>query len=254
VSSASPSPRPPSDAGGWQPRESLNLASRRGKARKVRALLRSWRPLEGARILEIGTGAGVAAELLASSVGPTGRVVAVDVTDLRRVTGGYEFHLVAGTALPFADAAFDIVISSLVIEHVGGGDRDAQREHLAQIHRVLAPGGLAYLAFPNRWGPVEPHFGVPALSWLPVRWRTPYLRRTGRGQVYDILPLAHGEAVALCRAAGFRPVDCTHAAMRAMAAEEDPWWGTRIALRSPRWLVRLLRPILPTYVFRLERP
>jgi SAM-dependent methyltransferase len=253
VSTAGPSPSPSPDAGGWQPRESLNLGSRMGKARKMRRLLRSWRPLEGARILEIGTGAGVAAELLSKAVGPSGRVVAVDVTDLRQVTGGYAFHLVEGTTLPVGDGEFDIVISSLVIEHVGGGDRAAQREHLAEIHRVLAPGGIAYMAFPNRWGVVEPHFGLPFLSWLPVRWRTPYLRLTGRGRVYDILPLAHREAVEEFRAAGFRPVHCSHQAMRAMAAEENPWIGTRIALRAPRWLVRALRPVLPTYVFRLER-
>ncbi len=46
-------------------------------------------------------------------------------------------------ALPFADASFDLVYASHVLEHVPD-DQSA----IAEIHRVLAPGGLAVLPVP----------------------------------------------------------------------------------------------------------
>jgi SAM-dependent methyltransferase len=43
---------------------------------------------------------------------------------------------------------------------------------LDEVWRVLKPGGLAYLACPNRYSLVEPHYRLPFLSWFPVRWLT----------------------------------------------------------------------------------
>ncbi len=45
--------------------------------------------------------------------------------------------------LPFRDAAFGLVIASHVLEHVL-----EDRQALAEIHRVLGPGGLALLLVP----------------------------------------------------------------------------------------------------------
>ena len=47
--------------------------------------------------------------------------------------------------LPFPDAAFDLVVSFETIEHIA-----AQREFLAEVKRVLAPGGLLLLSSPNK--------------------------------------------------------------------------------------------------------
>src|SRR3546814_5478078 len=69
---------------------------------------------------------------------------------------GYAFQVVDGTTLPYSNDTFDIVVSNHVIEHVGNAD--AQRHHLDEIRRVLAPDGVVYFAAPNRWRLVEPHF------------------------------------------------------------------------------------------------
>jgi SAM-dependent methyltransferase len=59
-------------------------------------------------------------------------------------------------ALPFADAEFEFVYSTSVMEHVLDPGRA-----LAQIARVLRPGGLSVHIFPSRWRPIEPHINVP---------------------------------------------------------------------------------------------
>ena len=67
-----------------------------------------------------------------------------------------------GTALPFADAAFDIVFSNAVIEHVGGHDAQA-----AFVREALRVGRRVFLTTPNRWFPIEVHTKLPLVHWLP---------------------------------------------------------------------------------------
>jgi SAM-dependent methyltransferase len=70
--------------------------------------------------------------------------------------------------LPFGDEEFDFVYSTTVMEHVttpGGA--------LAEIARVLKPGGFSVHVFPSRWRPIEPHMYVPfggrVQSYWPLR-------------------------------------------------------------------------------------
>src|SRR5688572_24902478 len=102
--------------GGWKPKRSLDRDSRRAKAAKIAALVERRRPLEGASLLEIGTGGGIITSLLAERVGAGGAVSSVDVDDLRTITEGYEFRLVDGVELPFDDDRFDVVVSNHTIE------------------------------------------------------------------------------------------------------------------------------------------
>lgn len=65
-------------------------------------------------------------------------------------------------ALPFPDAAFDVVHSNAVIEHVGG--RDRQRLMVTEALRVAR---RAFVSTPNRRFPVEVHTHLPLVHWLP---------------------------------------------------------------------------------------
>jgi SAM-dependent methyltransferase len=239
--------------GGWKPARSLDRSSRRAKADKIAAILEAQRPLRGVRLLEIGTGGGIITSLLAERVGDGddgGEVWSVDVDDLRTVTEGYSFALVESTTLPFGDDEFDVVISNHTIEHVG--DHAAQLEHLTEIRRVLRPDGIGYLAAPTRWAMVEPHFKVPLLSWLPASLRTPALRLTRRGSVYDINPRSRRELLGMVHAAGLETSEVTTAALRLTVGLERRSVATRLAAASPDRLLRLLRWAIPTMVFLLR--
>ena len=103
---------------------------------------------EGKRVLDVGCGAGVGTRaLLAAS---PASVDAVDVNEealeeARERTPGASFQRVdLETGLrPFGDASFDLVVCMEVLEHV-----EHQAELIAEIHRVLAPGGLAVVSVP----------------------------------------------------------------------------------------------------------
>src|SRR5918911_727457 len=61
-------------------------------------------------------------------------------------------------ALPFPNASFDIVVSFDVLEHIP--DTDA---HLAEVSRVLRPGGAYLIQTPNKWMNV---------IFETIRWRS----------------------------------------------------------------------------------
>lgn len=231
----------------------LDLVSRTPKARKIEALLdlpASGQPL---RLLEVGTGSGGIAHYFGTHPRLRCEVDAVDVNDTRQIRDGYRFSLVHGVRLPFPDAHFDAVISNHVIEHVG--DRAAQREHLTELRRVLKPDGAGYLAVPNRWQCVEPHYRLAFLSWLPERWRSPYLRWRRRGDEYDCRPLTVPALEALLAEAGFRFTQQHGRALRLTFELERPRaLAYRVFLRHvPETVYARLRRVFPTLIYTITK-
>jgi SAM-dependent methyltransferase len=101
----------------------------------------------GKRVLDLGCNNGYGTEIVARHAA---RITGVDVSPrsieaARARCPSLEFHLVDGKALPFPDASFDAVVSFQVIEHI-----DDPRPYLAEIRRVLAPGGFVMFTTPNR--------------------------------------------------------------------------------------------------------
>ncbi|QBQ53265.1 class I SAM-dependent methyltransferase [Nitrosococcus wardiae] len=97
---------------------------------------------KGARILEIGAGAGWQAKMLAEH---GYWVKAIDVQSSRYLPYTvFPVQFYDGYTIPFANDTFDIVFSSNVLEHI---------PHLVdfqdEIKRVLKPGGLAVHVIPT---------------------------------------------------------------------------------------------------------
>jgi arsenite methyltransferase len=105
----------------------------------------------GARVLDIGSGAGTDSLIAAQMVGPTGRVTGIDMTPQMLAKAraaatemgpsNVEFLEGEAEALPFENESFDIVISNGVIDLLP--DKDTV---FTEIHRVLAPGGRIQIA------------------------------------------------------------------------------------------------------------
>jgi ubiquinone/menaquinone biosynthesis C-methylase UbiE len=104
------------------------------------------------RVLDVGTGTGANLRMLRDL--HAGNVIGLDSNDLAI---DYCRSKALGTvrrgdicALPFADAAFDFVIATDVIEHV-----DDDSRALREVARVLRAGGRALIAVPafqSLWG------------------------------------------------------------------------------------------------------
>ena len=139
----------------------------------------------GRRVLEIGSGRGT---LLATLRGRGLELVGVEtsaerIADAKARHGDLPLHIVAGAALPFDDAAFDMVLSFDVFEHIP--DSDA---HLREVGRVLAPGGWYLLQTPNKWTNAV----FETIRWRSfTRWRVDHCSLHSRPELTRRLS-AHG--------------------------------------------------------------
>ena len=93
----------------------------------------------GSRVLDLGCGAGMLALLKRKGVELTGVDLSHECASAAR-RNGYDATAAASLSrLPFPDASFDYVVSLDVLGHVESDEKDAV---LAEIRRVLAPGGV----------------------------------------------------------------------------------------------------------------
>ncbi len=235
-----------------KPHATPNRASRLLKASKIISIVGPGRFHDCRRILEVGCGSGIISSTLAEAASSGCAVDAVDVVDSRTITTGYRFSMTSGTALPFADATFDIVVSNHVIEHVG--DEAAQIAHLREIKRVTTPDGIVYFAMPNKWRLLEPHYRLPLLSWFPAMVSDKYVRVTHSGEYYDCFPRSYHQLTRLFHEAGLAYSDETIDAVRETLKLEHPNHAITKILNSmcPDWLLRIGMPIVPTFVFILQ--
>lgn len=100
----------------------------------------------GERVVDVGSGAGIDSLIAASMVGPSGRVIGVDMTQAMlgkaassAGTAGMrnvEFRMGFGEELPVDDGWADVVISNGVLNLMP--DKEAA---LAEMARVLKPAG-----------------------------------------------------------------------------------------------------------------
>jgi SAM-dependent methyltransferase len=230
----------------------LDLQSRGKKALKIEQILNMKSLAQPIRLLEIGTGSGGISSYFGNHPEIRCEVSSVDVVDLRVSKEGYQFQLVSGTEVPYPDSLFDVVISNHVIEHVG--NKTEQLQHLKEIHRVLKPNGTGYLAVPNRWSLIEPHYRLAFLSWLPKTMRTPYLQLRNRGSHYDCEPLTLGQIECLLNDAGLEGCNkCPEATIMTLQIERPSSFLTKLFQKIPIPFIGLFNQVNPTLIYKIHR-
>ena len=125
----------------------------RGKFRELRQRTASLARLQpGDAVLDVGCGTGTLAMEVARRVGRAGRVAGVDpgTQQIARARAKaarrhvpIEFQIGVIEQLPFPDQTFDVVFSTLMMHHLPAS---LKRQGLAEIARVLKPGGRLVIA------------------------------------------------------------------------------------------------------------
>ncbi|HEU5102686.1 MAG TPA: class I SAM-dependent methyltransferase [Roseiflexaceae bacterium] len=150
---------------------------------RLRLIARYGGALPGRRVLDLGSGmGGTSVALGLAGAAPLAFEYNRAYCDIIRLRAGrYDLGLPvvngAGEHLPFADASFDLVIAWDVVEHV----QDPQLL-LAELARVLRPGGRALLTVINRFAFRDPHYHLPLLNWMPRRLAEAIIERRGRSK------------------------------------------------------------------------
>src|SRR5262245_47825362 len=139
---------------------SFLYTTRRGKFLEWEAILDRSRLRGDERVLDMGCGRGAVLTAVARRV-TTGRVTGVDIWSTHDQSGnakevtlrnaaleGVDDRVAIETgdmrALPFPDASFDLVVSSLAIHNIRPNAR--RRQAVAEAFRVVKPGGRIVIA------------------------------------------------------------------------------------------------------------
>ena len=167
-----------------------NEATRLRRAAKIASLLERHagrvnpRPLREMVCLDLGCSSGV----ITCALSPVFKhVIGVDYDDVALKHIPSDCQAVANVAfargdamrLGLADASVDVIICAQVYEHVPS---DVQL--VAEMYRVLKPDGFIFFSGPNKLYPIEPHYFLPFLHWLPSAWADAWLSKLQRGDHY----------------------------------------------------------------------
>lgn len=151
----------------------------------------------GQRVLDVASGEGYGTDLLAtvaaSAIGVDLSAEAVAHANARYGCDGLSYIAASCTDIPLPEASFDLIVSFETIEHI-----HEQEAFLAEVDRLLAPGGLFIISSPNR---------------------PEYSEKTGYQNEYHVKELDRDELAALL----------------APHFPHQRWFGQRAAFHSMLW-------------------
>jgi SAM-dependent methyltransferase len=126
------------------------------KMRDLARVIADFRADAAGRYLDFGTGVGTSVPYFRRHV-PAGRLTCVDVSQKSLAIGRANFADAAdfvafdGVRLPFPDATFAGAYAACVFHHIPAGEHPML---LAEIRRVVRPGGCVMVYEHNPWNPL----------------------------------------------------------------------------------------------------
>ncbi len=173
--------------------------------RQARAVAEYLEPRPGERVLDVGCGTGTIAWEIAQRMEGQGEVVGIDASQTmirvarkKRSSSLCRYEVALAEALPFPDACFDAACSGLFFHHV---DMALKRRSLAEIFRVLRPGGRVVI---DDIGPPYTLLGAALAYGGWIFLRQPEIRENING-VLPRLMVESGlmDVRELCRKSGY---------------------------------------------------
>ena len=159
------------------------------KAQRTIKILRGYKDAN-AELLDVGCSTGLTlgfiAKVFSHTMGVDIDSQAIVIARKRFSKMGLKtkFFVYDGKTLPLKDKSVDIITSIEVFEHV-----DNPEVMLKEINRVLKSSGILHITTANKFWPVEPHFHLPFLSYLPIILADFYVRVMKRGRGYGGIKL-----------------------------------------------------------------
>lgn len=159
--------------------------SRKIKAQRIVKLLENYfnNNLKSLVVLDVGSSTGIIdfylSKYFAKVVGTDIDKDAIEFAKKNFRSKNLLFKTEDALNLSFNDNSFDVVICTHIYEHVSN-----PQKLFDEIYRVLKPTGVCYLAAVNKLWPIEAHYNLPFLSWLPKSLANPYIRATGKAHQY----------------------------------------------------------------------
>jgi ubiquinone/menaquinone biosynthesis C-methylase UbiE len=142
-----------------------------GKAKSLRAQTAALAMIQpGERILDVGCGTGDLTMTAKRLAGTGGTVIGIDASPemievaQRKATRAHveiEYRVALIEAIPFPDASFDVVLSSMMMHHLPDHLKQAG---LAEIRRVLKPNGRVVIV--DMKGSAAHRLSHSPLAWL----------------------------------------------------------------------------------------
>ncbi len=195
-----------------------------GDALAMRAIAQLPTPVTGLRVLDLGCGPGAYSEQM-DRAGGSVISVEIDLEELQRSTTRPKRPMVSdGGLLAFPDCVFDAVVCSNVLEHT-----PHPFDVIAEIQRVLKPGGWVYLSWTNWYSPWGGHAVAPLHYLGPERslavWRRLFGEPKGRNLPnVTVFKTSIGETMRWCQ---------RRRGIRLDAAFPRYWPWLRVIMRVP---------------------
>ena len=169
------------------------------------------------------------------------------ITDNKRVKN-LSFKLTESATLPFRNGDFDIVLCNQVYSFASNSPK-----MMKEIYRVLKKNGFCLFTGDNLLNPIETMYGLPFLRWLPKKLSKKILKTIGYKNFYIGSYQTYWGLMKLCR--NFVVEDYTLKILK----HPERFEFTRllkyrvIINMLPYTILKLVEPILPTFIFVLKK-